>query len=187
MPDTSAYHRLSDRQRNFVDAYLASGNATQSYHQAGYKGNANLAGVEGLRTLRKPKIQAALAERRAQLASTYDVTPERVIAELALIAFSDLYDYVTWGPDGVTLRDAGQVDARARRVVQEVSQTTTLAGGTVRFKLHNKLDALDKLARHLDLYNATAAEESDGKGLWGLMELLKRHRTPSPNGQHQPE
>jgi phage terminase small subunit len=174
----TAYEQLSERQRKFVDGYLQHGNATEACRQAGYTWPEK----QSHQQLGKTRIQAALAERRAALIRTYDVTPERVIAELALIAFSDMYDYVTWGPEGVTLRDSQTLDARARRVVGEVSQTITLAGGTVKFKLHSKVDALDKLARHLDLYGDKAAMDAFGQG---LMDLLTRTRTAHTNG-HQP-
>lgn len=143
---------LTEKQRKFVEAYLASGNATQAYQQAGYQGNANVAAVESHKILRNPKMQQALAARRAQLATASDVTPERVMAELALIGFSDLHAYVTWGPGGVTLRDSTQLDAAARRVVSDVSQTITKDGSTIRFKLHSKVEALEKLGTHLGLW-----------------------------------
>jgi phage terminase small subunit len=176
-----AYEKLTPKQRAFVEAYLVSGNATRAYQEAGYKGNVNLAGVEGQRNLRKPKIQQALAARRAQLASAYDVTPERVTHELALIAFADMHQYATWGPAGVTLRDSEAIDAEARRVVGEVSQRSTEAGGTIKFKLHSKLDALDKLAKKLKLYGDTEALEQLGQGLMGL---LTQQRQGAANGQH---
>lgn len=177
----SAYATLTEKQRKFVEAYLAHGNATQAYQQAGYKGNANVAAVESHKILRNPKMQQALAERRAALADANAVTPERVIAELALIGFSDLHAYVTWGPDGVTLRDSSTLDANARRVVSEVSQTITQGGGSLKFKLHSKTDALDKLARHLDLYGDTAALERLGQGLMGLVTTAREQHT---NGHH---
>lgn len=177
----SAYEALTPKQRAFVDAYLASGNATQAYAAAGYKGRGTTARVEAHRNLTKPNIQAALAERRAQLARANAVTPERVIAELALIGFSDLHDYVTWGPDGVILRASSELDATARRAVSEVSQTITQGGGTIRFKIHHKVEALDRLARHLDLYGEKDALEKLGQGLMGL---LTTHRNTSSNGQH---
>jgi phage terminase small subunit len=146
----SAYEDLTPKQRTFVDAYLASGNATDACLKAGY--SPRRARQQGHDNVTNRYIQEALAERRTQLASTYDVTPEKVIAELALIGFSDLHAYVTWGPDGVTLRDSMQLDAAARRVVSEVSQTQTAEGGTIKFKLHNKVTALEKLGHHLGLF-----------------------------------
>lgn len=181
MGGMTAYDKLTEKQRQFVEGYLAHGNALKAYEDAGYKCRGASARVEASRTLTKPYIQEALAARRAQLASANDVTPERVIAELALIGFSDLHAYVTWGPNGVTLRDSTQLDAAARRVVSEVSQTISQGGGSIRFKLHSKTDALDKLARHLDLYGEKAAMDQIGQGLMGLLtQAREKHR----NGQH---
>ena len=179
----SAYDRLTELQRKFVEGYLAHGNAVKAYEDAGYKCRGATARVEASRTLTKPYIQHALTERRAQLAAANDVTPERVIAELALIGFSDLHAYVTWGPGGVTLRDSAQIDAAARRVVSEVSQTISQGGGSIKFKLHSKVDALDKLARHLDLYGDKAALEQLGQGLMGLTTQARREHT---NGHKVP-
>jgi phage terminase small subunit len=80
------------------------------------------------------------------------ITVERVLQELALIAFADLADFVTWTPTQVTVRDVAQVDAQKRRALAEVVQTVTRDGGTIRVKLHNKLDALEKLGKHLGLF-----------------------------------
>jgi phage terminase small subunit len=178
-----AYENLTPRHQRFVEAFLADKeqNATAAYIAAGYKARGHAAETNAWRLLRNAEVQAALAERRAQLADTNAVTPERVIAELALIGFSDLHAYVTWGPGGVTLRDSAQIDAAARRVVSEVSQTITQGGGSIRFKLHSKTDALDKLARHLDLYGDKAALEQLGQGLMGLMAQARKTAT---NGQH---
>jgi phage terminase small subunit len=176
----SAYEDLTELQRRFVDAYLTHGNASAAYRAAGYKARSGW-NAHAARLIAKDSIQAALAERRAQLASANDVTPERVIAELALIGFSDLHAYVTWGPAGVTLRDSSTLDASARRAVSEVAQTISQGGGSLKFKLHSKTDALDKLARHLDLYGEQAALDQLGQGLLGLVTRTREQHT---NGHH---
>jgi phage terminase small subunit len=62
--------RLTEKQRRFVEAYMgeAAGNATEAARMAGYGGDdptdAYLASM-GSENLRKPKIQAAIAERVA--------------------------------------------------------------------------------------------------------------------------
>lgn len=156
----SAYEDLTELQRKFVEAYLLSGNASEAYEAAGYKGRGATARVNASRMLTNANIQSALAERRAQLASAYDVTPERVIAELALIGFSDIHSYLTWGPGGVTLRDSSTLDPNARRVVSEVSQTITQGGGSIKFKLYNKVEALEKLGTHLGLWKTQTVADA---------------------------
>lgn len=51
--------KLTVKQKKFADEYIKSGNATQSYTDAGYSvKNDNAAGVEGHKLLRNPKIQS---------------------------------------------------------------------------------------------------------------------------------
>ena len=83
-----------------------------------------------------------------------------MIEELALVAFSNLGDFVEWGPDGIKIKDtAGDLNDEQKRCVAEVSETRSEHSATIRFKLHDKIAALDKLARHLGLYmNSKDAE-----------------------------
>jgi phage terminase small subunit len=141
---------LTPKQQRFVDEYLVDLNADQAARRAGY--SSRTARFQASQNLTKRNIQEAIAQRRTQLAQTHDVTPERVIAELALIGFASMRDYAQWDQHGVTLTASTQLTPAQARVVGEVSQTVTLAGGTVRFKLYNKVAALDKLAKHLALY-----------------------------------
>lgn len=62
----SAYAKLKDKQRAFVDAYVISGSVRQATAQAGYyndKGNAYL-------VLKKPEIIEAIKEVRGELRSS---------------------------------------------------------------------------------------------------------------------
>lgn len=180
-----AYDSLKPSHQRFVEAFLADKeqNATAAYIAAGYKARGNVAEAAASRLLRNVKVQAALAARRAQLATANAVTPEKVIAELALIGFADIHAYVTWGSAGVTLRESSEIDAAARRVVSEVSQTITQGGGSVRFKLHSKVEALDRLARHLDLYGEKDALEQFGQGLMAILTKAREHHR---NGHRAP-
>lgn len=58
---------LSEKEERFcLELVKNAGNATQAYKDAGYVvKNDNVAGVEGLKRLRKPKIKKRLAELRA--------------------------------------------------------------------------------------------------------------------------
>jgi phage terminase small subunit len=153
-----AYEQLNVRRRKFVDAYLAGGIGSQAVIAAGYQARGNSAEASAVQLLRNIQVQAALEERRAELRGTLTtsagdlITVERVLQELALIAFADLHDFVTWDADRVTVRDVARVDAQKRRALAEVAQTVTINGSTIRVKLHNKLDALEKLGKHLGLF-----------------------------------
>jgi len=53
---------LTPKQRAFVIAYRASGNATDAAREAGYSGNDVTLGSTGYENLKKPQIKAALRE-----------------------------------------------------------------------------------------------------------------------------
>lgn len=71
----------------FVEQYLVDLNATQAAIRAGY--SAKTAGAQAFKLLQKAEILNALDMRRRELAKTTGVTPERVVEELARIAFAD--------------------------------------------------------------------------------------------------
>lgn len=71
---------LTPKQQKFVDAYSLSGNATQAALAAGY--SERTACKIGSENLRKPDIQAALAERQAEYADELEVTKRDVMAQV---------------------------------------------------------------------------------------------------------
>jgi hypothetical protein len=104
------------------------------------------------------------------------VTQETVVQALAGMACSDLRHYVQWGPSGVRLESSATLSASQARVVKQIVQTVTKDGSTLRLTLHEKVSALDKLARHLGLYQLYQGKDPDdplGPGMIGLVEVLK--------------
>lgn len=91
-------------------------------------------------------------ERRAEAGlttaiETYGISKERIMAELAKIAFATQTDVASWGPDGVLVKNSDEIgDAAA--AVSEVSQS---GGGdspvSVKIKMLDKQQALINLGR----------------------------------------
>jgi phage terminase small subunit len=80
--------KLNDRQRLFVKYYIATLNATEAYKRAGYTHkNDNVAGVEGHKLLKNPKIREAVEKGVEKKMSKADISAERILDELASIAF----------------------------------------------------------------------------------------------------
>lgn len=105
-----------------------------------------------------PVARALLAETQSQLSKARMELADKVVAELSRIAFYDPRRFMTWGPNGVTLIDSGALTDAEAACVAEVSETTTKDGGSVKIKMHSKLDALDKLARNLGLLRDKEAD-----------------------------
>lgn len=82
---------LTDKQRKFCDEYLIDLNATQAAIRAGY--SEKTAYRIGADNLRKPQIEEYISKRQKELSRSTEITQEKVIKELAFIAFSNNADY----------------------------------------------------------------------------------------------
>jgi len=94
--DASSKSRLGPRQAAFVREYLAAGcaNAKQAAIRAGYAGGAS-AEVTASRLLKNPKIAAEIGKARNRLFRRHEVNADRVLREIAAIAYldpADLFD-----------------------------------------------------------------------------------------------
>jgi phage terminase small subunit len=155
---------LTPKQQRFVEEYLVDLNATQAAIRAGY--SAKTANEQGSRLLAHVSIASAVQSAIAARSERTQVTADRVVAELAKIGFSDMRKFSTWGPAGVMLRDSETLQGEDAACVAEVSQTITDGGGgTLKFKLHDKVTSLKLLGQHVGMFkgdtdpdNATPGE-----------------------------
>ena len=151
---------LTQKQKAFVDEYLIDLNATRAY-KAAYKAckSDKAAASSSSKLLRNPKIVEYLSKRQSELQQRTNVTQDRVIQELASIAFSDIVDFVKVeivnGYPSVMIAPTKDIPARKRAAIAGIKQ----GANGVEVKLHNKLEALDKLGRHLGLFNDTDSDE----------------------------
>ena len=139
---------LTAKQKAFVAEYLVDLNATAAAIRAGY--SEKRAAEIGYQLLQKTTVQAAIQEALQAREKRTLITQDRVLAELGKIGFSDLKDFVEFGPDGVSLKQDADVDGA---VVAEVSETATQLGSSKKIKLHDKMKALELIARHLGMLN----------------------------------
>lgn len=144
MPADGAQNRLTDRQRRFVEEYLIDLKTGAAAIRAGYSPQS--AETAGRRLRRLPHVRAAIEEAMDARSRRVGITQDRVVAELARIAFADMRDFADWDGQGVTLRAARDLTQEQTACVAEIVETP---GKGVRIKLHGKPQALATLARHL--------------------------------------
>lgn len=141
---------LTDKQKAFVAEYLVDLNATQAAIRAGYsEKNAARIAVD---LLNKNQVSEAIQQAQAHREKRTMVTQDRVVTELAKIAFGDARAVMEWGPKGVILRSSADLTDDEAAGVAEVSETTTKDGGSLKLKRHDKVKALELLGRHLGLF-----------------------------------
>ena len=139
-------HRLNIKQQRFVAEYLLDLNATQAAIRAGYSRRS--ASKIGPQLLGKTGVLAAIHARQEALQGAIGVRQEHVVAALAAIAFADIADYVESDDTGCHLRPMSALSHTQRMAIADAKQ---LSNG-FRLRLHNKVRALEMLARHLGLY-----------------------------------
>jgi len=154
---------LTGKQKLFVEEYLVDLNASRAAVRAGYQGN--WAGNCGRRNLQKPHVRAAIERAQAPRLARIDLDAQRVLAELTKIAQANVLDYMRIDRDGEPVVDFKRLDrARASAlsevVVEELKPVDGAARRRVRFRLHDKLAALDKLAKHFGLYRERLGPET---------------------------
>lgn len=157
--------KLTPKQAKFVEEYLVDLNATAAARRAGY--SKKRASEIAYQLLQKTTVQAAIAARREELAKN-TVTPEQIIAEYQKIAFSDIKDFLRFGTEKVQVGVEPDEEGIPRpvyeyRQVVDVRPSSEVDGtlinevsisdkGTFKFKLHDKLNALEKIAKHLGMF-----------------------------------
>lgn len=145
---------LTPKQEAFCLAYIETGSASAAYRRAydtsGMKDA--VVHVKASELLANGKIAVRLQAIQESHRKRHEVTVDRLVDELAKIAFANAGDYFAWGPNGVTVKSSDELTVEQRSVVCEVSQTITKDGGTVRVKLGDKQAAIEKLAKHLGMF-----------------------------------
>ena len=143
--------RLTKKQQLFVDEYLIDLNATQAAIRAGY--SVDTAKEIGCENLTKPNIQEAIAKTMAERSKRTGVNQDRVVLELARIAFVNIEDVVNTDT-GEILPNASTDDLACIESVK-FKQSDNQYGGSIEreVKFASKLKALEKLGQHLGMWN----------------------------------
>lgn len=152
---------LTDLERRFIVEYLSNGhNGTQAYiDSCDGTPNRNTAEKKACEILARPPVAERIAKAIDAAARKIDITAERVLAEIATVAFARMGEFARVTEHGALVLDVSKADP-SLTAVSEITQDEYWEGKgddaerikRTKFKLHSKLDALDKLARHLGLF-----------------------------------
>lgn len=144
---------FTERQLAFIREFLVDQNAAEAARRAGYSPEhaKSIACVLRQQPKIAERIEAAQAKRREKKA----ITADRVLEELGRMAFSNMADYVTWGSNGIELREQALLDEDQTAAIADVEPKGN--GKVTRLKLYDKLAALNALARHLGMIGGKTA------------------------------
>jgi phage terminase small subunit len=146
-------NRLTPLQARFIREYLVDWNATQAAARAGY--SPKVCNRTGPALLKQDKIQRAIKKAIIANADAENISPAEVIQRFKQVAFFDvaaLYD--EYGE----LREIKDMPKHVRAAIKGIEERVEVDGTVIRkVKLHDSMDALEKLAKWLGM------EGFDGK------------------------
>lgn len=142
--------KLTEKQKRFVNEYLIDLNATQAAVRAGY--SAKTADQQGSRMLTNVKVQQAVSEAMAERSKRTGINQDRVVLELAKLAFVKITDIVD--SHGKIKDSASEEDlACIESVKYKESKSDSGASVEREVKIASKLKSLELLGRHLGMWS----------------------------------
>lgn len=142
--------KLTDKQKKFVEEYLIDLNATQACIRAGY--SVRTANEQGAQNLAKLSIQEAISKAMAERSRRTGINQDRIVQELARIAFVKITDVVD--SDGEINTNASDDDlACIESYKVEDSDSVNGSSSKREVKLASKIKALELLGKHVGMWN----------------------------------
>jgi phage terminase small subunit len=140
------------KQQKFCLEYLKDGNAGKSCVRAGY--GVRDSRSRGCTLLKYPRVVRYLSALREQIRRELRIDIDRILKEIAAIAFCNISDVVTFTQEGLVVKDSSSLPQNVSSAISEVQYYETSTGGgeetsriTVKMS-HGKVGALTLLAKH---------------------------------------
>jgi phage terminase small subunit len=158
---------LTIRERAFADLYLIDQNGSAAYVRAGYTArNENVAAACASRLLTRAKVKKYIELRMKALHDKFAITQERVLGELARMAYVNVQDLFDESGNLLPIKQLPEDVARAILSVE----VTEAAGGDKTIVLNTKKVKTDKtaalrlLGQHLKLFTEKVEHGGTGGG-----------------------
>lgn len=172
----TAYDQLKPSERMFVNVYVATDNPMKAIMAAtpALESNPRLAQVRAFDMLKRPLVQAAIAQKINTLAERYDIQAAAIYKEVAKIAKSDIRDYMVIGTNGMPKLDLTETSDEAWGAI---SGFEVVAGIGVIPKMHDKQRALEMAIKLQGLYAPVGVNLNVSGGLTVNTEPVKENMT----------
>lgn len=141
---------LTAKQERFVEEYMIDLDAKNAAIRAGY--SARSAKTLGPRLTKMKNVAARIEEEKARRARRTGITAERVLRELAQLAFFD------------ASKCLGMLNGDMEKMEELERETASIAAikigkGGIEIRFHDKTRALELLGRHMGIFR----EENAGR------------------------
>ncbi|WP_283608561.1 terminase small subunit [Faecalispora anaeroviscerum] len=171
---------MTEKQKRFCEEYLIDLNASQAAIRAGY--SARSAHSIATENMQKPAVRARIDEALATRSKRTGVNADRVVRELARVAFVNPTDVIDM--ESATLKDDATEDDTAAVASVKVKTIPTADGqGMEReIKMADKLKALELLGKHLGMFTDkvehSGAIDTGSAALTSILQQLQAGGDP---------
>lgn len=143
----------------FVREFLVDCNAGAAGKRCG------VSRQRGYAMLEDPLIALAIGEEQEDRAERLKITADKVLNELAAIAFSDITDFVDVRRGRIRIKDLADIPPEKRHAIAELVEQRSPGGGhKISFKLHDKMRALRMVADHIGVALQRQILQGDAAG-----------------------
>lgn len=153
---------LTNKKKDFIKEYLIDLNATQAAIRAGY--SQKTAYSQGQRLLKDVEIQHKIQHEMDKRAERTEITADRVLNEIAKLAFSDLRNIFD---ENGRLKPIDQLPEEISASISSIKVTSKQSPGeepveidyVSEIKLWDKKGSLELLGKHLKLFTEKIEHE----------------------------
>lgn len=157
---------LSQRQIQFAKEYVVDLNGSQAAIRAGY--SVKGADLQARRLLGDDRVSDIIRKVRETISERLEITSDKVLQEIAALAFSNIHDFVDENNNIKKLHDLPRLTTKAVAGIETTETIRPIGGGefsreiVTKLKFHSKVSSLDQIARHLGMF------EKDNKQKGGI-------------------
>lgn len=152
--------KLTAKQQRFCDEYLIDLNATQAAIRAGYK-RSDYTDTNANKLLENTRIKETIEKAMAERSKRTGISQDRVIQELARIAFVNPIDVINT-ENGSVSDSASDDDLACIQSVKVKTMSSDKGWSEEReVKLNDKMKALELLGKHLGMFKDKVELDTD--------------------------
>ncbi len=169
--------QLNPKQARFCEEYLVDLNAKRAALRAGY--SAKSAEMIGYQLLQKTLVAAKIEELRGKQQVRTGISADRALKEAARLAFFDVRKLCNAQGNPIPIQELDDDTAAAIQGLELVSEKNGEGFATVRkYKVADKNAALERVFKHLGLFERDNEQSNPAKAMNKLMELVGGSKLP---------
>ena len=164
-------------QRAFINEYLKSPdlNGAECVRRAGYR--TKYPNKVAAQLLGNTRLLNEIKKTQDKRAKRMEITQDRVLEELAILAFSDFRNYgeiiKELGIDRLKLKTFANIKGNATRAIKSISEKISKDGVQLKFKLHGKSKPIEMIGRHLGMFIDKVEHSGTIKANLSIIDLKK--------------